>query len=126
MPWQQVTNPWSPLEVLSADQVEQIIAAALTILETTGFRFLDDESRRRLEAAGAESAGEDNMTRLDRAFVMENVANVPERFTLRARNPERNLTIRGNNNVYASVGGPAFVSELDKGRRPGTYAVMCD
>ena len=126
LPWQQVTNPWSPLEVLSADQVEQIIAAALTILETTGFRFLDDESRRRLEAAGAESAGEDNMTRLDRAFVMENVANVPERFTLRARNPERNLTFGGNNIVFASVGGPAFVSDLDKGRRPGTYAEMCD
>ena len=126
LPWQRVVNPWSPVEVLSADQVEQIIDASLTILETTGFRYLDDDSRRRLEAAGAEPAGENNMTRLDRDFVMESVASAPDRFTLRAKNPERNLDFGGNNIVFASVGGPAFVSDLDNGRRPGTYAEMCD
>ncbi|MDE0756087.1 MAG: trimethylamine methyltransferase family protein, partial [Woeseiaceae bacterium] len=31
-----------------------------------------------------------------------------------------------NNLVFASVGGPAFVSDLDKGRRPGNYAELCD
>jgi trimethylamine--corrinoid protein Co-methyltransferase len=126
LPWQQVTSPWSPLEVLSADDVESIIDAALTILETTGFRFLEDESRRRLEAAGAEPLNDARMTRLGRDMVTELVAAAPAEFGLRARNPARNLRIGGNNIVFASVGGPAFVSDLDKGRRPGTYAEVCD
>ncbi|MDH3990162.1 MAG: trimethylamine methyltransferase family protein, partial [Gammaproteobacteria bacterium] len=34
--------------------------------------------------------------------------------------------IGDNNMVFASVGGPAFVSDLDNGRRPGNYEEMCD
>jgi trimethylamine--corrinoid protein Co-methyltransferase len=126
LPWQRIQNPWSPVEVLSADEVDHIIEAALTILETTGFRFLDDDSRRRLEAAGADRVNDKGMTRLDRGLIRENVGNAPEHFGLRARNPERNLVVGGNHIVFASVGGPAFVSDLDHGRRPGTYADLCD
>jgi trimethylamine--corrinoid protein Co-methyltransferase len=34
--------------------------------------------------------------------------------------------IGGNHLVFGAVGGPAFVSDLDRGRRPGTYAEQCD
>ncbi len=59
LPWQAVRNPFSPIEILSADQVESIVDAALTILETTGFRFLQEESRGYLQAAGADTSGQD-------------------------------------------------------------------
>ena len=126
LPWQRVKNPWTPIEVLSADEVERIIDAALTILETKGFRFLEDESRRLIEAAGAVTAPEVRMTRLDRNLVREKMSLAPGAFTLRARNPAHDLAIGDNNIVFSSVGGPAFVSDLDKGRRPGNYAEMCD
>jgi trimethylamine--corrinoid protein Co-methyltransferase len=125
LPWQSVTSPWSPVEVLSADQLESIVSAALTILETTGFRFLDDASRAMLERAGAETA-DDGMTRLGRDLVMEQVDLAPARFTLRARNPDRDLLLGDNHIVFSSVGGPAFVSDLDNGRRPGSYSNLCD
>ena len=32
----------------------------------------------------------------------------------------------GNNLIFASVGGPAFCSDLDQGRRPGKYSELCD
>ena len=50
----------------------------------------------------------------------------PIEFGLRARNPEHDLTVDGNNIIFGSVGGPAFCSDLDKGRRPGNYEEMCD
>ena len=67
--------------------METIVDAALTILETPGFRFLDAESRRVLEAAGAEAANDDGMTRLDRDLVVEKTSTIPASFSLRARNP---------------------------------------
>jgi trimethylamine--corrinoid protein Co-methyltransferase len=126
VPWQLVRNPYPPLEVLSADQVEAIVEAALTILETKGFRFLDGEARQRLRRGGADVNESENMVRFDRALVLESLARAPARFALRARNPARNLVIGGDHVVFSSVGGPAFVSDLDKGRRPGRYAELCD
>ncbi|MDH3439825.1 MAG: trimethylamine methyltransferase family protein [Gammaproteobacteria bacterium] len=126
LPWQTVVNPWSPVEVLSADEVETIIGAALTILETQGFKFLDDTSRRLLEEAGAEPANDEGMTRFDRNFVVEKNSTIPDHFSLRARNPAHDLSMGGNNICFGSVGGPAFVSDLDKGRRPGNHAEMCN
>ena len=126
LPWQRVRNPLPPIEVLSADEVDAIIGAALTILETTGFRFLEADSRKLIESAGAESDAGRGMTLIDREFVMEMLASAPREFELRARNPERDLHVGGNSIIFSSVGGPAFVSDLDRGRRPGTYAEMCD
>ena len=54
LPWRDVTNPYAPIDVLSADQVETILQSAHQVLETQGFRFLDPGSRQRLAAAGAE------------------------------------------------------------------------
>jgi len=122
LPWQRVQNPYPPVEVLGDDQVEAIIDAALSVLETKGFRYLDDESRRLLLAAGAEPAGPERMLRLDRGLVREQLRHAPHRFPLRARNPDRDLWIGDNEIVFVSVGGPAFCSDLDRGRRPGTYA----
>jgi len=126
LPWQQVRNPCPPIEVLSSDQVEAILEAALTVLETKGFRFLQAESRQRLKNAGAEVGESDRMVRFDRDLVLEKIATAPAEITLRARNPARNLVIGGNHIVFGSVGGPAFVSDLDNGRRPGRYEELCD
>ena len=122
LPWRRVRNPYPAVDVLSPEQIDTIIDVALTILETKGFRYLDDESRRLLLAAGAEPAGPERMLRLDRGLVREQLRRAPRGFPLRARNPERDLWIGDNEIVFVSVGGPAFCSDLDRGRRPGTYA----
>jgi trimethylamine--corrinoid protein Co-methyltransferase len=56
----------------------------------------------------------------DREFVMEQVARAPSTFRLRARNPERSLTVGDGTRVWMNVGGPPFVSDLDEGRRSGS------
>ena len=126
LPFGQLLNPYAPLEVLSADHVEAIIDAALTILETGGMRFLEDSSRRMLRAAGAECDEATKMVRFDRGLVRQKLALAPAEFTLRARNRAHDLHIGGNHVVFCSVGGPAFCSDLDNGRRPGTHTELCD
>lgn len=126
LPFGRLVNPYSPIEVLSADHVEAIIDAALTILETRGMRFLEEGSRQLLRAAGAESDETTRMMRFDRGLVLEKLALAPAEFTLRARNRAHDLRIGGHDLVFSAVGGPAFCSDLDRGRRPGTHAELCD
>ncbi len=126
LPYSRLVNPYAPIEVLSADHVEAIIDGALTILETRGMRFLEESSRQLLRAAGAESDETTRMMRFDRGLVLEKLALAPAKFTLRARNRARDLCIGGNDLVFGAVGGPAFCNDLDRGRRPGTHAELCD
>ena len=165
--WRNVVNTYGPIRVLDDEQVQTIIDRALDILETKGMRFLEVGSRLRLASAGADVDEESMMVRFDRSLVMEQLALAPPSFELRARNPDRHLSI-GDSHLLAksaigdshfltkesvgdsdlsaqdaigdchlmgvgdcplnfvSVGGPAFVSDLDKGRRSGTYKEMCD
>jgi trimethylamine--corrinoid protein Co-methyltransferase len=126
LPYRHLVNPYAPIEILSADQVEAIIGAALTILETRGMRFLEPGSRKLLSAAGADCDESTMMVRFDRGLVLEKLALAPAEFRLRARNPAHDLHLGGKNLVFCSVGGPAFCSDLDRGRRPGTHAEVCD
>ncbi|HEU4517340.1 MAG TPA: trimethylamine methyltransferase family protein [Steroidobacteraceae bacterium] len=126
LPYARLANPYAPIEILSADQVEAIIDGAFTILETRGMRFLEPGSRKLLAAAGAELVDDAGTMHIDRGMVKENLAKVPREFGLRARNRDHDILVGGRNLVFASVGGPAFVNDLDKGRRPGTQAEVCD
>ncbi|MGZ9811385.1 trimethylamine methyltransferase family protein [Pseudoroseicyclus sp. H15] len=123
-PFGQRRRPYAPVEVISADQLEAIHQAALTLLATTGFRVLDDGARARYASAGADVSGP--TVRLDPGLIAERLATVPSTFTLAARNPAHNLQVGGDLCVYVSVGGPAYVMDNDKGRRDGTYEEMCD
>ena len=120
----QVPLLTAPLEVISADQVEAIHRAALRLLAETGLRVLSAEARGLYAAAGAGMMGE--MVRLDLDLVADLLASVPKTFTLAARNPARSLKFGGRNMVFASVGGPAYVMDIERGRRDGTLAEMCD
>ena len=126
LPWGDVVNPYAPAEILSADQLETIIQTSLKVLATQGMRFLEPVSRKMLLAAGAEVDEAEMIVRFDPDLVREKLALAPAAFELRARNPAHDLKVGGNNIIFGSVGGPAFCSDLDNGRRPGSYEEMCD
>jgi len=126
LPWREVSNNYTPVEILSSDQIETIIETALDVLSSQGMRFLEPSSRDTLRKAGADVDDSTQMVRLDPALVREKLALAPADFGLRARNPAHDLRIGGNRIVFTSVGGPAFCSDLERGRRPGNYEEMCD
>ena len=121
LPFRTLTNPFTPLEVLSADHVEEIHRTSLRILAEVGVEVLGDRAIDRLAAAGARVDRTTRRVRLDGELVEELIATAPPEFTLHARNPARNVVLGGRNLVFSSVGGPAFVSDLDRGRRAGTW-----
>jgi trimethylamine--corrinoid protein Co-methyltransferase len=121
LPFRTLTNPFRPLEVLSADHVEEIHRTSLRILAEVGVEVLGDRAVDLLEAAGASVDRTARRVRLDPAMVEERIATAPSSFTLHARNPARNVLLGGASLVFSSVGGPAFVSDLDRGRRAGNW-----
>jgi len=123
-PFSRVKRPYAPINVLSADHVEALHQAALKVLRDIGMRVLDASARERFRGAGAMTT--EDMVRLDPAMVEEHLAKVPRHFTLASRNPQRSLNFGGEDMVFASVGGPAYVMDNDGGRRNGTFAEMCD
>ncbi len=126
LPWRQPRLPYRPIEILSTDAIEAIHLASLTVLETVGMKVLHAEARRFFAEAGASVDEAALVVRLDRGLIVERIALAPSRFTLHARNPARRLEVGGAHTFFSAVGGPAFVDDLDRGRRAGTYAELCD
>jgi trimethylamine---corrinoid protein Co-methyltransferase len=126
LPWRRLVNPYRPIEILSADQVEAVHVASLRILAEIGLEILGDRALDALAAAGAQVDRTTRMVRLDPAQVESLVSTAPREFRLHARNPERDVLFGGTNVVFCAVGGPAFVTDLDRGRRPGNFADFVD
>ncbi|HEX3065882.1 MAG TPA: trimethylamine methyltransferase family protein [Dongiaceae bacterium] len=126
VPWQIFRNPLSPLALLSEAELDLIDDVALRVLEELGLEFQNRESLDILEREGAKVDRSTGMVRFDRGLIRELVAKAPERFPLYSRNPDRTLDIGGNAVSFAPVGGPPNVSDLDRGRRPGTFEAQCE
>ena len=119
IPWLAVKNRMPPLNRVDSEAVENLHEASMRILEDIGIAMLDDEAMDLWAQAGAKVDRSRQHVWLDRGLVLELVAKAPSRFTWRARNPARNLTIGGNQINFVPNGGVVFAQDLDYGRRPG-------
>lgn len=124
--WRNLVNPYKPIEVLSADQVEAIHIASLRILEELGIAFLLPEALDILDAAGAEVDHKSQVVRFDAQLIEEHIAKAPPRFVVHARNPEHNVTFGDNNINFSTVASAPNASDIQGGRRPGCYRDYCD
>ncbi len=107
------------VELLSSEAVDVIEHNAETLLEEIGVEFRrDPESLRLWREAGADVQGE--RVRIPRGMAKQLLATAPAEFKLEARNPLKSVRFGGNATVFSPVGGPPFVSCLDRGRRYGT------
>ncbi|MDH3920416.1 MAG: trimethylamine methyltransferase family protein, partial [Rhodospirillales bacterium] len=126
LPFRQVTNPYPPMEIVSAEQIEAIHRASLDALQEIGMNFLLPEAREILKAAGAEVAADGPRVRFDRHLIEEKIKTAPAMFRMHARNPDHDLTFGGNHMNFCSVGSPPNASDIEGGRRPGNFADYCD
>ena len=126
LPWKQIRNSLAPIEPLSADEIESIHQASLRVLAELGMKVTDLEARKIYAEGGGRVDDSEEMVYLDPEMVAEVIKTVPAEYIHNARNPNKSVTIGGNHITFSGVGGPAFVSDLDRGRRPGTYAELCD
>ncbi len=106
-------------EVVSADELESIHEASLTILERIGMEFLCPESRSIMREAGADVDESNGRIRFDRDMVMAKMAHVPSEFTLHSWNPERNLQIGGRWMAFGSVASAPHYIDRNGVRKAG-------
>ena len=123
--WRQWRNPYPPIEQFSADEIEAIHGASMTVLSDIGVRVLSAEARRAFVAAGMTDAG-DQVIRFDPDLVETLVAHAPPEVTLRGRGAGRDVTIGGNKVGVCTTGGTPNFSDMKHGRRPGTLAALDD
>jgi len=126
LPWRRLVNPFRPVEILSADHVEAVHRASLRILAEIGFEVLGDRVLDAFAGAGATVDRSARTVRLDPAQTEALISTTPREFRLHARNPERDVIFGEGHLVFSAVGGPAFVTDLDRGRRPGNFADFVD
>ncbi len=118
--FRQPRRRFGPTDIVSADALEAIHGASLTILEEIGMDFLDAEARDILGRAGARVDGE--RVRLDRGLVLRAIATCPSEFTLHARNPDHHVRLGGDWVAFPLMASAPNCSDGDAGRRPGSQA----
>ena len=106
------------VEVLSLQEIEQIHAATVEVLETVGVECQHEEALAVLRANGARVVG--SRVYLSQALLTQVLATAPERFFLEARNPERSVWIGGGETIFAPPAGCVYVQELGTTRRRAT------
>jgi trimethylamine--corrinoid protein Co-methyltransferase len=118
-PLPRLRNPWPPLEVLSAEQVERILAASYQVLAEGGLEIRSSAARAVFRRAGALVDDETQNVRLGRELVEAQLAHAPERFVLHARNPDRHLHVGEDIVNFGPVNGAPNIRDLEGGRRYG-------
>ena len=106
-------------EVVSADELESIHEASLTILERIGMDIWDGQSRSMLRDAGADVDEATQHARFPKEMILERIATAPAEFTLHSWNPEKNLHIGGNWMANGTVASAPHIVGLDGVRRTG-------
>ena len=105
-------------ETLKKREIAKIHEATLGVLEKTGLVFRYQPALKILAKAGCKVEGETVF--FPSKLVEAQVKKAPSQFTLHARNPEKNITIGGDNIVFSPGYGAPFITDLDKGKRKGT------
>ena len=126
LPLRRVRNPYPPMEILSADQVEAIHQASLRILEEFGIEVMSARALDLFAKAGATVDIVGGVVRIDRGLVEQALSTAPSAYTLTPRNPERVVRLGGSDMNFTLVAGPPNVHDMERGRRSGNYRDYCD
>jgi len=105
-------------EILSREDVERIHQTSMRILSTVGVEFPSEEALSAFKRHGVRTEG-------TRVYVTEGqlwraLETAPAQFTLRARNPERSVTIGDGDPVFAPGYGAPFLIDAEGNKRVPT------
>jgi trimethylamine---corrinoid protein Co-methyltransferase len=118
-PIARLENPWAPLEILTAEQVERILLAAYRVLEEAGLEIRSAAARAVFARAGALVDESTQMVRLGRELIEAQLKSAPAHFVLHARNAARHLHVGGNVVNFGPVTGAPNIRDSEGGRRYG-------
>ncbi|ADL12741.1 trimethylamine--corrinoid methyltransferase [Acetohalobium arabaticum] len=114
-----IKRNFSSQDLLSDNEVKEIHEASMDLLENNGIEIMHEEARNIFAENGAKV--EDKTVFLPRQVIEDALDKAPSSFTLHARNPEKNVTVGGNNSVLAPGYGSPSVTDIKEGRRDSTF-----
>lgn len=112
-----ITNPKLGLDVLTPEEVQQIHAATLHILEHVGVRFPSARALEIWEAHGASVDHEKSIVRAKPQLIEDALSKAPPAYPLAARDPQQDLPLDGNHVFLGTDGCGVEVLDLHSGVR---------
>lgn len=120
--YRSLRNPFAPQPVFTDDQVAEIHRSGLRVLQELGIRVLHAEARAILARGGAIVDEEDQMVRLGGDIVADAIAAAPKSILAVAGDPGRNVELELGGMAFIAGCGAPNVTDLERGRRPGSLA----
>jgi trimethylamine--corrinoid protein Co-methyltransferase len=124
LPYGQPYMRFAHTDVVSADELEAIHEASLTILERFGMEFLDPEARSIMREAGAEVDEASKRVLFPRELIESAVSAAPPEFTLHSWNPARDIRVGGRWIAFGTVGSAPHYIDRSGARRAGDRAAF--
>ena len=121
------------LKSLTEDQMDQIHASTLEVMQTTGLLVDHDEALKILEKGGCWVNKKTRVVRFPKHLVNEAIRNSPSHILLAGRDPENDFMMGGKNIGFTSFGTAVLTEDLETGEiRDSTLedvknmAILCD
>jgi trimethylamine--corrinoid protein Co-methyltransferase len=99
-----ISDPKIRLDILSVEDLQQIHAATLDVIETVGVRFPSPKALEILSSHGAQIDPLKRIARIPAHVIESALAKAPPAYTLAALNPALDLTLDGNHSYLATDG----------------------
>jgi trimethylamine--corrinoid protein Co-methyltransferase len=109
-----------PLDIVNGEEIQEIHAATLEVLESTGVVFLHDKALQLLKESGCKVDFKNKRVRIPGWLVEECIRKTPSSFKLRARDPRNDLRIGGTRLHYLAGAGMRIVDLDTWDARPAT------
>ncbi|OWK22311.1 hypothetical protein AJ88_08290 [Mesorhizobium amorphae CCBAU 01583] len=122
--YRSLKNAFLPQPIFSDDQVAAIHDTALRVLEELGVKVLLPEARERFARAGALVDEDSQMVRIGRDIVATALASAPKSIRALAGDRSRDLMLELGSMTFLAGAGAPNVTDLERGRRPGTLAAF--
>ena len=105
-------------QVITQEKLEEIHENSLRIMANIGIVMPYEHAKELLKKNGCTVEGD--LVKFPRELVEKAIKLAPPSYTLRGRNDEKTIEISTEKTAYAGPYGSPFVTDLDRGRRPGT------
>ena len=115
-----------PIKFLDENEVEKIHNATRDILQNSGVAFVSKAALAIFKEAGCDINQKTNIVRIPEALVMESVKKAPESFILKARNPDYNIRIGGDEVHFTACPGKTYIDLVTGKRTPATLWDLVD
>ncbi len=120
--YRQLRNPFAPQDFFTEDVIHNIHEMALKVLEELGMKVLLDEARQIYQAGGAIVDEADMMVRIGRDMVTAALETAPKSIPIKAVNPARCQQFELGALMFGPGAGCPNLTNLERGRRPGSLA----